>query len=335
MIVCRSSMLSRFINGILRRRPGMLGLDHLTGGTLSSGHRPLVHFQLATGGTFWVATEAGALAAKRSREGAPRPRSSRVRACAIVRQPRRTLYYRRKPKLHDAVLIERTKALAQERQRFGWRRLIIMVRRDLVGVGESRFRRIYRDLGLQVHLRKKRKVRYVRGNTIAAVARPDERWSIDFMHDRLATGRTIRTKNVVDDYTRECLAIDVAFSFGSHDVIRSFEAIADDRTFPQAIRFDNGPEFESGYAAMGRDQVDRFAVYSAWQANPKRTSRVAQRPRPRRAAQRPHVSRYPGCSSAGRLLEAGLQRDPPAFFARLPNPEGVRRVFSIIPPSQL
>ena len=82
MIVCRSSMLSRFINGILRRRPGMLGLDHLTGGTLSSGHRPLVHFQLATGGTFWVATEAGALAAKRSREGAPRPRSSRVRACA-------------------------------------------------------------------------------------------------------------------------------------------------------------------------------------------------------------------------------------------------------------
>ena len=51
-------MLSRFINGILRRRPGMLGLDHLTGGTLSSGHRLLVHFQPATGGTFWVAAEA-------------------------------------------------------------------------------------------------------------------------------------------------------------------------------------------------------------------------------------------------------------------------------------
>jgi putative transposase len=170
---------------------------------------------------------------------------SRVRACAIVGQPRRTLYYRRKPKPHDTVLMERTKELAQERQRFGWRRLIIMVRRDLVGVGESRFRRIYRDLGLQVHPRKKRKVRYVRGNTIAAVARPDERWSIDFMHDRLATGRTIRTMNVVDDYTRECLAIDVAFSFGSHDVIRCFEAIAGDRPFPQAIRFDNGPEFTS------------------------------------------------------------------------------------------
>jgi transposase InsO family protein len=69
--------------------------------------------------------------------------------------------------------------------------------------------------------------------------------SIDLMHDRLATGRTIRTMNVVDDCTRECLAIEVAFSFGSHDVIRCFEAIADDRTFPQAIRFDNGPEFTS------------------------------------------------------------------------------------------
>lgn len=170
---------------------------------------------------------------------------SRVRACAIVGQPRRSLYYQPKPKLHDAMLIERTKDLAQERPRWGWRRLIIMIRRGMIGVGESRFRRIYRELGLQVRPRKKRKVRYVRGNTIASVARPDERWSIDFMHDRLATGRTIRTMNVVDDYTRECLALEVSFSFGSHDVIRCFEEIADGRALPGAIRFDNGPEFTS------------------------------------------------------------------------------------------
>ena len=115
----------------------------------------------------------------------------------------------------------------------------------IVRGGESRFRRIYRQLDLQVRPRKKRKVRYVRGTSISAVARPDERWSIDFMHDRLATGRTIRTMNVVDDFTRECLAIDVAFSFGSHDVIRCFEQIADDRALPQMVRFDNGPEFTS------------------------------------------------------------------------------------------
>ena len=60
MIVCRSSMLSRFIHDVLRRRPGMLGLDHLIAGTLSgeSGHRLLVHFQPASAGTFWVATGA-------------------------------------------------------------------------------------------------------------------------------------------------------------------------------------------------------------------------------------------------------------------------------------
>jgi putative transposase len=144
---------------------------------------------------------------------------SRLRACAIVGQPRRTLYYRRKVKAHDAVVIQRTKELAQERPRFGWRRLLILVRREMIGVGESRFRRIYRELGLQVRPRKKRKVRYVRGKAIAAVARPDERWSIDFMHDRLA--------------------IEVGFSFGSHDVIRCFQTIAEERTMPEAIRFDN------------------------------------------------------------------------------------------------
>jgi putative transposase len=65
------------------------------------------------------------------------------------------------------------------------------------------------------------------------------------MHDRLANGRTIRTMNVIDDFTRECLAIEVAFSFGSHDVIRNFEDIAAERGFPKAIRFDNGSEFTS------------------------------------------------------------------------------------------
>jgi putative transposase len=81
----------------------------------------------------------------------------------------------------------------------------------VAGIGESRFRRIYRQLDPQVRPRKKRKVRYVRGTSISAVAQPDERWSIDFMHDRLATGRTIRTMNVVDDFTRKCLAIDCRF----------------------------------------------------------------------------------------------------------------------------
>ena len=168
---------------------------------------------------------------------------SQVRACSIIGQPRRTLHYHAKPK-NDEPVAARMNELAQERPRWGWRRLLVMFRRQ-EGVGEYRFRRIYRELGLQVRPRKKRKVRYVRGNVVPPVTRPNERWSIDFMHDRLANGRTIRTMNVVDDFTRECLAIEVGFSFGSHDVIRIFEDIAFERGFPATARFDNGSEFTS------------------------------------------------------------------------------------------
>lgn len=65
------------------------------------------------------------------------------------------------------------------------------------------------------------------------------------LHDRLASGRTFRTMNIVDDFTRECLAIEVSFSFGSRDVIRGFETIAFERGLPESLRFDNGSEFTS------------------------------------------------------------------------------------------
>jgi putative transposase len=169
---------------------------------------------------------------------------SQVRACAIVGQPRRTLHCHGHAK-DDSALAERIQTLAQERPRWGWRRLLIMIRRGGAEVGEFRFRRIYCSLALQVRPRKKRKVRYVRGNVVPAVTRPNERWSIDFVHDRLANGRNIRAIAIVDDCTRECLALEIGFSFGSHDVIRCFEDLAFERGFPETIRFDNGSEFTS------------------------------------------------------------------------------------------
>jgi putative transposase len=75
------------------------------------------------------------------------------------------------------------------------------------------------------------------------------------MHDRLANGRNIRTLNIVDDFTRECLALRIAYSFGSADVIREFEDIAFERAFPETIRFDNGSEFTS--LAMLRWSAER------------------------------------------------------------------------------
>ncbi|HEV2261912.1 MAG TPA: IS3 family transposase [Candidatus Rubrimentiphilum sp.] len=168
-----------------------------------------------------------------------------VRACKLLSFTRSNLYYRRLRK-DDGPVTQRLHELAQERPRWGWRRLFIIVRRrEGHAIGETRFRRIYRELQLQVRPRKKRKVTYVRGASLPPAFRLNERWSIDFMHDRLANGRTYRALTITDDFTKECLALELAHSFGSADVIRVFEAIAFERGLPQTVRFDNGPEFTS------------------------------------------------------------------------------------------
>lgn len=132
-----------------------------------------------------------------------------------------------------------------ERRRFGYRRLTLMLRREGILVNHKRVHRIYRDLGLQLRPRRKRGVRYVRGNSVPTVSRPNERWSIDFVHDRLSTGRRFRALTVVDDFSRECVAIEVDFSFQSARVARLFEQLAQHRSLPKIIKSDNGSEFTS------------------------------------------------------------------------------------------
>jgi putative transposase len=164
---------------------------------------------------------------------------SLTRACRLIGVNRSNFYYAHKPK-DDTALKTRMHELAQERPRWGWRRLfIILRRREGYDVGETRFRRLYCELQLQVRPRKKRKVNYVRGAIVPPVSAVNERWSIDFMHDRLTSGRGFRSLNIGDDFSRECLALEISHSFGSADVIRVFEALAFERGLPQSIRFDN------------------------------------------------------------------------------------------------
>ncbi|MFN2461649.1 MAG: IS3 family transposase [Candidatus Velthaea sp.] len=118
-------------------------------------------------------------------------------------------------------LVERLTAIAMERRRFGYRRLTLMLRREGIAANHKRVHRIYRGLGLQLRPRRKRGVRYVRGATIAPVTRPNERWSLDFVHDRLANGRKFRMLTIVDDFSRECVGIEADFSFPSARVIRA------------------------------------------------------------------------------------------------------------------
>lgn len=141
--------------------------------------------------------------------------------------------------------MEKIKTLAMQRRRFGYRRITLMLRREGAAVNHKRVHRIYRKLGLQIRARRKRGVRYLRGIEIQAATRPNDRWSIDFVHDTLATGRKFRTLTIVDDCSRECIATEIDFSFPSLRVIQVLQRLASVRGLPTTIKSDNGGEFTS------------------------------------------------------------------------------------------
>jgi putative transposase len=173
-------------------------------------------------------------------------------ACRIARCPRSVAQYPTR-RTEDPRLLERLRALAEERRRFGYRRLTLMLRREGFVVNHKRVHRIYRAHGLQLRARRKRGVRYVRGNAAPSVSRPNERWSLDFVHDVLSTGRKYRALTIVDDFTRESIAIEADFSLTGERVIRVLSRLAAVRGLPPTLKFDNGTEFTSnamlGWAA--------------------------------------------------------------------------------------
>jgi putative transposase len=171
-------------------------------------------------------------------------RRSERRACWLLGMSRSSCRYQpRRPEPH--ALRERLRELAVERRRFGYRRLAVLLRREGWAVNWKRVYRVYRQEHLQVGKRpRKRGVSQPR-LPLALPSRPNERWSMDFMTDSLATGRRFRTLNVVDDYTRECLRIEVDTSLGGERVARVLEELCRRRSRPQVIVVDHGPEFTS------------------------------------------------------------------------------------------
>lgn len=144
----------------------------------------------------------------------------------------------------DVKLTEALKTHAQTRRRWGYRRLAYLLRRDGFRDNHKRIYRLYREAGLQVRRRRKRKQRLERGESKSmAPLRPNQRWSMDFVHDRMASGRALRLLNVVDDHTRECLWIEVDTSLSGHRVARILDNLIALRGRPEAILTDNGPEF--------------------------------------------------------------------------------------------
>lgn len=182
---------------------------------------------------------------------------SERRACKVLGCCRMTMRYQTM-RTDDAALRERMKAIAHERRRFGYRRLHVLLRREGHVVNHKRLFRIYREEKLAVRRRGGRKRAIGTRRPLLIPMAPNERWSLDFVSDQLTDCRRFRVLTVVDDCTRECLALVADTSLSGLRVARELEALMTRRGKPKMMVSDNGTEFTSN-AILGfadRMQID-------------------------------------------------------------------------------
>lgn len=164
-------------------------------------------------------------------------------SCRAVEISRTSFHYRPKPRPDEKRLREEIIKLASENRRYGCRRITALIRRKWQ-VNPKRVHRIWKDEGLG--LRRKRPSRRAygpKGEVSQKAERPNHVWSYDFIEDRTSRQDRIRVLSVIDEFTREALAMLVARHIGSVDVLDTLEMLFERRGAPEHIRSDNGPEF--------------------------------------------------------------------------------------------
>ena len=171
---------------------------------------------------------------------------SQRRACRLVGQPRSTQRQRPKTSEEEERLVRRMLELVRRHPRFGYRRISVLLRREGWRVNRKRVYRLWRQQGLKVP-RKQRKKRRLGHSGNSCVRRPAEHkdhvWSWDFLHDRTRDGRPLKWFTLVDEYTRECLALEVQRSMTAQAVKAVLAGVVRERGAPRHIRSDNGAEF--------------------------------------------------------------------------------------------
>jgi putative transposase len=167
---------------------------------------------------------------------------SEKRACGLIGITRWINRYqsRRDPQTE---LRMRLRELANSRIRYGYRRLTVLLRREGWNVNTKRVYRLYREEGLQVRTKKRAKRAAHTRVPLPEAARPNQRWSMDFVSDRLADNRWFRILTVVDQYTRECLCIQAECSQTGEKVVEQMKRLVRLRGVPESITTDNGSEF--------------------------------------------------------------------------------------------
>ena len=168
--------------------------------------------------------------------------ASQRRACELMEMAESS--YRYQSRRNDEPLRNQLIELARDKVRYGYRRLHVLLQRGGERINHKRVYRVYREAGLMVR-RKARKKLMRAGVLRPALTAANQEWALDFVHDAVEAGRSIRMLSVVDPYTRECLALEVDTSFASRRVTRVLEEVIERRGVPRAIRCDNGPELTS------------------------------------------------------------------------------------------
>jgi putative transposase len=169
---------------------------------------------------------------------------SERQACIIVGLCRSSYRYEAKPK-NDTLIRDRLRELAEQRHRFGAPRLHILLRREGHLINHKRTERLYREEGLSLRLKKRKKRQSHLRIMLDQPERINQHWSMDFVSDNLFNGRRFRVLTVVDNFSRECPVMEADHSLTGQRVARVLDRIALVRGLPQIITVDNGPEFIS------------------------------------------------------------------------------------------
>lgn len=165
-------------------------------------------------------------------------------ACSLAGQHRSVHQYKSLAKPTRG-LVERMLELAVERPRFGYRRLCVMLRREGWGVNHKRIYRLYRERGLAVRRKRRKRASQAPREALPAAMGQNDCWSMDFLSDAMTDGRALRVFAVVDDHSKLCPSLGCDVSLPAGRVVRMLDQAIELHGTPRAIRTDNGPEFTS------------------------------------------------------------------------------------------
>ena len=165
------------------------------------------------------------------------------KSCRLIKLNRKN--YKYISKKNDENLTKKINYWAQKKKKYGYRRIHILLQRDGENVNHKKVYRIYKQENLSVRKPKRKKIKAMKRENILTPIMPNQLWTMDFVSDSLACGRKFRTLNILDVFTRRCLAIEVDTSLSGLRVARVLDEVVKRYGKPMIIRIDNGSEFTS------------------------------------------------------------------------------------------